>query len=355
VTDDPAAQDALIAAAQRGYQQAYGQLAAAYRAELHAHCYRMLGSPADAEDAVQEALVRAWRGIPGFERRSSLRGWLYTIATNSCLKIIERRPPRVLPADYGPPADPHDHPAARAEPAWIEPYPSPHLAPFSLAADPKATPEARYDQRESVELAFIVAIQLLTPAQRAALILHDVLAFSAAEIAGMLKTTPASVYSLLQRAHKALRKRLDQPSQQTTLRRLGNQAVRGLVDRYVTAWHDGDVDALVTMLTADAVLSMPPLPGRFSGPAPIRAFLASSLMADPGHSRLVATEANGQLAFGHYRLDPATGRYLARSLDVLTLRAERIAAITAFARPGVFGRFGLSPDLLQPRSGRHRP
>jgi ketosteroid isomerase-like protein len=206
-----------------------------------------------------------------------------------------------------------------------------------------------------VELAFIVAIQLLTPAQRAALILHDVLAFTAAEIAGMLKTTPASVYSLLQRAHKALRKRLDQPSQQTTLRRLGNQAVRGLVDRYVAAWHDGDVDALVTMLTADAVLSMPPLPGRFSGPASIRAFLASSLMADPGHSRLVAAGANGQLAFGHYRLDPATGRYLAHSLDVLTLRAERIAEITAFARPGVFGRFGLSSDLLQPRSGSHRP
>ena len=339
MTDDPAAEDALVAAAQQGDQHAYGQLVAAYRAELHAHCYRMLGSPADAEDAVQEALVRAWRGMPAFERRGSLRRWLYTIATNSCLKIIERRPRRVLPVDYGPAADPHDHPAA--EPAWIEPYPGPP----ELAADPKATPEARYDQRESVELAFIVAIQLLTPAQRAALILHDVLAFTAAEIAGMLETTRASVYSLLQRAHKALRQRLDQPSQQLTLRRLGDEAVRGLVERYVTAWHDGDVDALVTMLTADAVLSMPPLPGLFSGPASIREFLATSIMAQPGHTRLVATQANGQLAFGHYRLDPATGRYHAHSLDLLTLRAERIAEITAFVQPGTFGRFGLCTHL----------
>ena len=333
MTDDPAAEDTLITAAQQGDQQAYGQLVVAYRPELHAHCYRMLGSPADAEDAVQEALVRAWRGMPGFERRGSLRHWLYTIATNSCLKMIERRP---VPLG--------------AEPAWIEPYPG---LP-DLATDPQATPEARYDQRESVELAFIVAIQLLTPAQRAALVLHDVLAFTAAEIAEMLQTTPTSVYSLLQRAHKALHKRRDQPSQQVTLRRLGDEAVRDLVERYVTAWHDADVDALVALLTTDAVLSMPPLPGRFCGPASIRTFLASSIMAQPGHSRLVATSANGQLAFGHYRLDPAAGRYQAHSLDILTVRAERIAEITAFVQPGMFGRFGLSPYLLAPRSGSQR-
>ena len=353
MTGDPAVEDALVAAAQQGDQHAYAQLVAAYRAELHAHCYRMLGSPADAEDAVQEALVQAWRGMPAFERRASVRRWLYAIATNSCLKIIERRPRHIVPVDYGPAADPHDRPRDRLhdrlrEPAWIEPYPGPP----ELAADPQATPEARYDQRESVELAFIVAIQLLTPAQRAALILHDVLAFTAAEIAGMLETTRASVYSLLQRARKALRQRLDQPSQQVTLRRLGNEAVRSLVERYVAAWHDGDVDALVTMLTDDAVLSMPPLPGRFSGPASIREFLAASIMALPGHSRLVCTQANGQLAFGHYRLDPATGRYLAHSLDLLTLRAERIAEITAFVRPGTFGRFGLHTHL---EPGSHRP
>jgi RNA polymerase sigma-70 factor, ECF subfamily len=350
VSDDPAAQDDLIAAARRGDQQAFGQLVVAYRSELHAHCYRMLGSPADAEDAVQEALARAWHGMPGFERRGSLRGWLYTIATNSCLRMIERRPPRVLPAEYGPADDPHHRRAtAPAETAWIEPYPGPP----DRAADLATTPEARYDQRESVELAFIAAVQLLTPAQRAALILHDVLAFSAAEIAGMLATTPGSVYSLLQRAHKALRQRLGQPSQQVTLRQLGNEAVRGLVDRYVTAWHDGNVDALVTMLTADAVLSMPPLPGRFTGTASIREFLATSIMTRPDQSQLVATRANGQLAFGHYRLDPSTGRYAAQSLDILTLRAEAITEITAFAMPAAFGRFGLRPYLQRPRSGSH--
>jgi RNA polymerase sigma-70 factor, ECF subfamily len=344
----PAGEDHLIAAAQRGDQQAYSKLVTAYRAELHAHCYRMLGSSADAEDALQESLVRAWRGLPGFERRSSLRGWLYAIATNSCLKIIERRPLRVLPMDYRPAADPHDRSgphdrpgphdrlgSAAAESVWIEPYPG--------IADAQATPETRYDQRESVELAFIAAMQILTPGQRAALILHDVLAFSAAEIAEMLQSTPASVYSLLQRAHKVVQARLTQPSQQQTLSRLGDRELRGIVERYVSAWHRADVDALVRMLTDDAVVSMPPVVGRFCGAASIRDFLATSLMAEPGRSRLVETRANGQLAFGHYRLDESSGRYVAHSLDVLTLRDTRIAEITAFAMPDVFGRFHLEP------------
>jgi len=296
---------------------------------------------------VQEALVRAWRGLAGFERRSSLRGWLYTIATNSCRKIIERRPLRVLPVDYGSAADPHHRlEAPQAELAWIEPYPDQP----EFAADEKATPEARYDQRESVELAFITAMQLLTPGQRAALLLHDVMGFTAAEIAGMLKTTPASVYSLLQRAHKAVQGRLAHPSQQTALRRLGDVGLRSIVERYVDAWHNGDIDALITMLTDDAIVSMPPLPERFTGPAAIREFLATSLMACPGQSRLVATRANGQLAFGHYRLDGTTGRYLAHSLDILTLRDQRIAEITAFVLPGSFGRFTL-PSYLEPLPG----
>jgi len=342
VTDDAADEDDLIAAAQQGDEQAYGQLVTAYRAELHAHCYRMLGSPVDAEDALQEALVRAWRGMRGFQRRSSLRGWLYTIATNACLRIIERRPSPVLSVDFESAADPHDLPApALAELAGIKPYPG----RLELAADAKATPEARYDQRESVELAFIAAMQVLTPGQRAALILHDVMAFTAAEIADMLKTTPASVYSLLQRAHKAVRERLRHPSQQTTLRRLGDDALRGIVERYVSAWHNGDIDALVTMLTDDAIVSMPPMPAWFSGPASIRAFLATSALARPGHSRLVETRANGQLAFGHYLLDEASGRYLAISLDILTLRNDRIAEITAFVLPDSFGPFRLGSHL----------
>ena len=342
MTSAPANEDDLILAAQQGDSEAYGQLAAAYRAELHAHCYRMLGSAADAEDALQEALVRAWRGLRGFERRGSLRAWLYTIATNACLKAIERRPRRMLPADYGPAADPQQSPGAPpAEEVWIGPYPG---RP-EVAADPAATPEARYDQRESVELAFIAALQYLTPGQRAALILHDVMGFPCAQIAKMLSTTPTSVYSSLQRAHKAVRGRLPQPSQQATLRRLGDQALRHVAERYVDAWHRGDVDSIVTMLTEDAILSMPPLPGWFGGTASVRAFLATWPMARAGRSRLIATRANGQLAFGHYLLDDASGCYLAHSLDIITLRGARIAEVTAFHLPGSFPPFGLSPAL----------
>jgi RNA polymerase sigma-70 factor (ECF subfamily) len=340
MTSGPANEDDLIEAARQGDHEAYGRLVAAYRGELHAHCYRMLGSSADAEDALQEALVRAWRGMRGFERRGSLRAWLYTIATNACLKVIERRPRRVLPMDYGPAADPHQSPGSPpAEPVWIGPYPGQREA----VADAAATPEARYDQRESVELAFIAALQHLTPRQRAALILHDVLGFPAGQIAEMLKTTPASVYSSLQRAHKAVSGRLPHPSQQATLRRLGDEGLRDIVEAYVDAWHRGDIDAIVAMLTEDAILSMPPLPSWFQGVAAVRAFLATWPMAQAGRSRLIAARANGQLAFGHYRLDNASGRYLAHSIDVLTLRGTRIAEVTAFFLPDSFAPFGLSP------------
>jgi RNA polymerase sigma-70 factor (ECF subfamily) len=345
MTNGPANEDELIKAAQKGDSAAYGRLVAAYRGELHAHCYRMLGSSADAEDALQEALVRAWRGMRGFERRSSLRAWLYTIATNACLKVIERRPRRVLPVDYGPAADPHDSPSSPpAEPVWLEPYPDQR----EVAADSAATPEARYDQRESVELAFIAALQYLTPGQRAALILHDVLGFPGGEIAEMLRTTPASVYSSLQRAHKAVSGRLPDQSQQAALRHLGDDGLRDVVERYVDAWHRGDVDSIVTMLTEDAILSMPPLPGWFRGMASVRAFLATWPMARGGRSRLVAARANGQLAFGHYLLDDASGRYLAHSLDVITLRGTRIAEVTAFHLPDSFAPFGLSSHLEPP-------
>jgi len=342
VTRAPVDEDALITAAQRGDDKAYTRLVTAYHAELHAHCYRMLGSYADAEDALQEALLRAWRGIGGFERRGSLRSWLYTVATNACLKALERRPRRALPVDSGPAADPHQGSAALpAELAWIEPYPGRR----EITADTAAAPEARYDQRESVELAFIAALQHLTPRQRAALILHDVLGYPAAQIAEMLHTTPASVYSSLQRAHKATEGRLPHPSQQTTLRALGDNGLRDLAARYVDAWHRGDVDAIVAMLTSDAILSMPPQPSWFAGTAAIRGFLAASPMTQPDRSRLAATWANGQLAIGHYLLDSDTGWYLGHSLDVLTLRGTQIAAITAFVVPHLFGSFGLTPSI----------
>src|SRR5256885_2595208 len=223
----------LLEAAQQGDEDAFGRLVGRYRVELHAHCYRMLGSVADAEDALQEALLRAWRALPRFEGRSSLRSWLYRIATNACLRLIERRPPRVLPIDYGPAADPHDDPAAPlVESVWIEPYP-----------DDQLPVDAGYEQREAVELAFIAALQHLPARQRAVLILRDVLGFSAREVAEALDTTPVSVDSALQRAHKAVDGRVPARTQQETLRALGDEELRAIVDRFALAWERADVDA----------------------------------------------------------------------------------------------------------------
>jgi RNA polymerase sigma-70 factor (ECF subfamily) len=247
----------LLEAARRGDEDAYGRLVGQYRAELHAHCYRMLGSVPDAEDALQEALLRAWRGLPRFEGRSSLRSWLYKIATNACLRLIERRPRRVLPIDYGPEADPHDGPGEPlVESVWVDPYPDAKLG----LEDGPAGPEARYEQRESVELAFIAALQHLPARQRAVLILRDVLGFSAREVAEALETTPASVDSALQRAHKSVDERLPEQSQQATLRSLGDVALRDVVERYVDAWERGDVEAVVAMLAENATIAMPPMP-----------------------------------------------------------------------------------------------
>src|SRR6187200_107442 len=241
----------LLDAARRGDEAAFEQLVAPHRAELHAHCYRMLASVQDAEDALQEALLGAWRGLPRFEGRSSLRSWLYTAATNACLKLVERRPKLVLPVDYGPAADPHDGLGEPVhEPLWIEPYPDAGLA---------------YEQRESVELAFIAALQHLPARQRAVLILSEVLGFSGEEVAEALETTPASVYSALQRAHKSVDKTLPQQSQQATLRSLDDAKLREIADGFVDAWDRNDVEALATLLTDDAAMTMPPIPTWYQG------------------------------------------------------------------------------------------
>jgi RNA polymerase sigma-70 factor (ECF subfamily) len=302
----------------------------------------MLGSVPDAEDALQDALLRAWRGLPRFEGRSSFRSWLYTIATNACLRALERRPKRVLPVDYGPAADPHDGPGEPlVESVWVEPYPDESLG----LADGFAAPDARYEQRESVELAFIAALQLLPARQRAVLILRDVLGFSAREVADALETTPASVYSALQRAHKTVDERLPEQSQQAALRSLGDVELRDVVDSYVDAWERGDVGAVVAMLTENALIAMPPMATWFRGRDAVAAFLRGWPMADALRWRLVPVRANGQLAFAHYTWDEANGTFKAHSVNVLTLRGAQVDEITAFLDPAAFPRFGLADEI----------
>ena len=321
----------LLTAAGNGDEYAFARLIAPYRAELSAHCYRMLGSIHDAEDALQEALLRAWRGVARFQGRSSLRSWLYTIATNACLRAIERRPKRVLPIDYGPAAtDPHGPLAGPlVESVWIDPYPS---------------PAARYEQRESVELAFIAALQHLPAQQRAVLILRDVLGFSGAEVAETLETSPDAVYSALQRAHKTVEQRLPERSQQATLRSLGDERMRALVEAYVDAWARHDVEALRALLAEDAVFSMPPWASWWHGRDRIADFARTAEEACR-ETRMFTAHASGQLAIASYGLDSKTGRYTASAIDVLTLEGSLVKEITAFVTPEIFPAFGLPAEV----------
>ena len=323
----------------------YERLVEPHRAELRAHCYRMLASAQDAEDALQETMLRAWRGLAGFEGRSSLRSWLYTIATNVCLKMLERRPRLVLPVDYGPPSDPRDGPGRPvAESVWVEPFPDDRLGLDAAVAGP----EARYDQRESVELAFIAALQHLPARQRAVLILRDVLGFSAREAAAMLEATPAAVDTALQRARRNAGERLPERTQQATLRTLGDRGLRRIVDAFVAAWERADVDAVVDLLTEDALLAMPPLPAWFRGREAIATFLALQPLSGARASRLVPTRANGQPAFVNYVRDDERDAFVANDVVVVTIDGERIAEITAFLTPAVVAGFGAPAITVAP-------
>jgi RNA polymerase sigma-70 factor (ECF subfamily) len=321
----PASDQDLIHAAQRGDESAYQSLVEQHRSELHAHCYRMLGSVHDAEDALQDAFLRAWRGLHGFQGRSSPRSWLYKIATNTCLDTLARRPrQRVLPFEYGPATEAAAGPGAPVtESAWIEPYPDALL-------DGLASPEARYEQREGVELAFIAALQHLPARQRAVLILREVLGYSAAEVADLLDTTVASVNSAMQRARAAVDERLPDPSQQETLRTLGDEQLGELVDRYVDAWERNDIDAVVALLTEDAAISMPPLASWFGPRDEIAHWLATSPMSGDWQWRAIRTQANGQVALAFYSWDPDTDAYMPFALNVLTFRGAEISEVDAF-------------------------
>jgi RNA polymerase sigma-70 factor, ECF subfamily len=296
----------------------------------------MLGSLHDAEDALQETLLRAWRALPRLGGRGLLRPWLYRIATNVCLDALARRPKRLLPIDQGSPAGPDDEPGEPlAETAWVEPFPDERLG----LEDGYAAPAARYEQREAVELAFIAALQHLPATQRAVLILRDVLGFSAREVAESLERTVASVNSALQRARKSVDERLPEQSQQSTLRALGDRRVRETVERYIDAWERGDVEAIASMLAQDATFAMPPYPRWWRGRDVIAAFAA-----EPVH-RYVPTRANGQAANAAYRWSDEKGIYVAEALEVLTLERAQVKEMTAFMAPELFAHFGL-PDAL---------
>jgi len=315
----------------------FERLVAPHRGELHAHCYRMLGSVQDAEDALQEAMLRAWRALPRFEGRSSVRSWLYRIATNTCIDLANRRPKRMLPIDAGPPSDAHDGPGPPViETAWVEPYPDTALG---------------YEQREGVELAFIAAVQHLPARQRAVLILREVLGFSAAEVAASLETTTASVNSALQRARATVQEKVPDQSQQATLAALGDPRVRQIVAGYTDAWERGDVDAVAAMLADEATITMPPMATWFSGVGVVtflREWAFSGRVYDlegRRRVRVIPTSANGQPAFGTYAWSDELGGYSPRVLQVLTLRGAEIAEITGFVTPEVFPRFGLPAAL----------
>jgi RNA polymerase sigma-70 factor, ECF subfamily len=332
-------------AARRHDAAAFERLVGPHRAELQAHCYRMLGSAADAEDAVQETLVRAWRGLSSFEGRSSLRSWLYRIATNVSLRMLERRPKRVLPVEYGPASDPHDPPEGPfVEQLWLDPYPDEALG----LEDGPAAPEARYEERESVELAFVAALQHLPGRQRAVLLLRDVLGFAPAEIAATLEATPAAVYSALQRARQAVEERLPEQSQQATLRSIGDDRLREAVERYVDAWERNDVAAIAAMLTDDATFAMPPQPSWYVGRAAVAAFLAATPLSGRRQWHHVRVQASGQPAFGLYGAAAEDTRYTADAIMVLSLdSAARITSVTAFREPAAFARFGLPGEIAR--------
>ncbi len=335
----------LLAAAQAGDEDAFATLVAAHRPALHAHCYRMLGSVPDAEDALQEALIRAWRGLPRFQGRSSLRSWLYRIATNACLRAIEGRPTRVLPVDHGPAGDPHgelDEPLV--ESVWLGAYPDERL----VAGDHE--PGARYEQRESVEVAFVAALQHLPARQRAVLILRDVLGFSGAEVADALDMSAAAVYSALQRAHRAVEQRLPEQSQQSALRSITDARLRTLVNQYVDAWERADVDALVELLTEDATIAMPPFRTWFAGRDNVATFLRKTPLAVK-RWRVFPSHANGQLSFAHYLWSDDVGAYCWHGVEVLGLNGDRIAQIIAFIDPDAHAAFGMPATVDGPRPG----
>jgi RNA polymerase sigma-70 factor (ECF subfamily) len=339
VEGDDTAEAQLLAAARQGDEAAFEGLVQRHRGELYAHCYRMLGSVHDAEDALQESLLGVWRGLRGFEGRSSLRTWLFRVATNACLRLSSRRPRRMLSFDHAPArSDPHDLGEPVPGPIWLEPWPD------EMPADDEPDPAAAVLRRESVELAFVAALQHLPSTQRAVLILREVLGFTAPEVAEILDTTPASVNSALQRARASVDRRTPNRTQQAERAALGQNGQRDLVDAFVTAWERADIDALLDLLTDDARFTMPPLPAWFDGRPAVRRFFTERVFATPW--RLVPIAANGQPAFACYQYDGE--RFRLGAVNVLNLRDGKISWIAGFVDPAVLRRFEFPMEIPSP-------
>ncbi|HTX90699.1 MAG TPA: RNA polymerase subunit sigma-70 [Anaerolineales bacterium] len=337
------ANESVIEAARGGDHAAFELLVQPYQHELVVHCYRILGSFEDAEDMLQETLIRAWRHLDSFEGRASLRAWLYKIATNACLDGLEARRRRGLSTELYGRGDPHaplPHPLKDAR--WVEPLPE-----ALVDRQPDIYPEARYEVRESITLAFVAALQYLPGRQRAVLLLRDVLGWTAAETADILDMTLAGANSALQRARASLKGRWDRRAERRSAA-LDDQQLASLLTRYVAAWESADAAALIAVLREDIALTMPPFPVWFEGKADVGSFLEGFLFksADPFRLRLVATRANGAPAFAVYQQDPA-GVFRAAALHVLSLADGLVAGIDDFLcfDDRLFSRFGL-PSIL---------
>jgi RNA polymerase sigma-70 factor (TIGR02960 family) len=332
--------DTALDRARAGDGGAFGELTDPFLGELRLHCYRMLGSLPDAEDVVQETLLAAWRGLPGFEERSSVRTWLYRIATNRCLNALRASARRPRPAPPGPSWAPE--PTRRGEPLVLTPYPDVLLDEIpDLGLDP----EARYESQETIALAFVTAVQHLPPRQRAVLVLRDVLGFRTAEVADMLAVSEASVNSALQRARGTMARSVPEPDRERAP--LPNSArERDVAARFAAAFTGGDVDGIVSLLTDDAWCTMPPAPLEYQGRVAIAAFFRSAARWHAGGYQLVPTRANGQPAFGLYVPDEHSTQFSVSGLIVLTLEGERISAITRFADNAVLPWFELAREAV---------
>jgi RNA polymerase sigma-70 factor (TIGR02960 family) len=327
----------LLARARNGDGEAFRQLVEPHRHELQVHCYRILGSLADAEDLLQETLLAGWQSLAGYEERASIRSWLYRIATNRCLNWLRaaRRHPQVEAPGLA--VEPPE-PTRLGEVPWLEPYPD---ALLDEAADLEAGPEARYESREAISLAFITALQVLPPRQRAVLVLRDVLGFRTAEVAEILETTEESVTSALKRARATLARDLSGCVRPPPPNSPDEQR---LLDKLVDAFERGDVDSIVSLIGEDAWVRMPPMPFEYQGRDLARRFFATVAFRDGRRYRLVPTRANGQPAFGVYLVDRTSGIAHAFGLFVITLSAGEVTAITRFDN-AVISRFGLPRTL----------